>query len=106
MLDAAGGTPARRRSHERRDPMPLFRLVVDTDALTDEMFAFITDPTPARNNRTVLAELHEYLPDAVYVLESMCVDGVDERGYVEDYVSATIGPRVTRADEVAALEAG
>jgi hypothetical protein len=82
----------------------LFRLVVDTDALTDEMFAFITDPkADSRNHRDVLAELQEFLPDAVYVLESMCVDGVDERGYVADYVDATISPRVDPGTEVAAL---
>jgi hypothetical protein len=71
----------------------LFHLQVDTDALTDEMFAFVTDPRPTRNDRTVVAELHEYLPDAVPVLEKMLIDGVDERRHIADYVQWTFSGR-------------
>jgi hypothetical protein len=73
----------------------LFHLQVDTDALTDEMFAFVTDPRPTRNDREVVAELHEYLPDAVPVLEKMLIDGVDERRHIADYVQWTFGRRFT-----------
>ena len=72
----------------------LFHLLVDQEALTDEMFEFVTDPHPSRNDRPVVAELHEYAPDAVPVLENMLIDGVDERRYVADYVHAAIGPRL------------
>ena len=69
----------------------LFHLQVDTEALTDEMFAFVTDPLATRNEREVVAELNEYLPDAVPVLEKMLIDGVDERRHVEDYVQWSFG---------------
>jgi hypothetical protein len=72
----------------------LFHLYVDQDLLTDEMFEFVTDPRPSRNQRTVVAELEEYAPDAVPVLENMLLDGVDERRHVAAYVSAAIGPRL------------
>ena len=71
----------------------LFELRVNTEALTDEMFAFVTDPLPTRNEREVIAELHEYLPDAVPVLEKMLIDGVDDRRHVADYVRWAFGAR-------------
>jgi len=64
---------------------------VDEEALTDELFAFVTDPTPARNLRPVIGELHDILPAMVYVAENMVLDGVNERRYVADYVHATLG---------------
>lgn len=68
-----------------------FRLQVDEPALTDALFKFVVDPTPARNNRPVIHELHEINPDMVSVLEHMILDGVDQRYYVEEYVRAALG---------------
>ena len=65
-----------------------FRIQVDEDALTDALFAFVSDPLPSRNDRPVMQELHDVAPEMVDVLESMVIDGVDERHYVADYVHA------------------
>lgn len=68
-----------------------FRLQVDEPALTDALFRFVTDPTPARNQRPVIHELHEINPGMVSVLENMVIDGVNQRHYVEDYVAVALG---------------
>lgn len=67
-----------------------FRIEVDEAALTDELFAFVTDPHPSRNDRPVVDELHNVAPEMVDVLESMIIDGVDQRYYVADYVRAVV----------------
>ena len=67
-----------------------FRLQVDQDALTDELFAFVSDPHPSRSARPVIEELHEYAPEMVDVLECMVLDGVDERHYVAEYVDTVL----------------
>lgn len=67
-----------------------FRLQVDEPALTDALFAFVTDPRASRNNRPVINELHDVNPDMVSVVEHMVIDGVDQRQYVEDYVRAVL----------------
>ena len=65
-----------------------FRLQVDPDELTEEMFAFVTDPHPSRNERPIIHELNDLAPEVVDVLESMVLDGTDERQDVADYVHA------------------
>lgn len=72
----------------------LFHLNVDIDALTDEAFAFVTDPRPSRNERAVIHELHDFNPEVVDVLESMLIDGTEERRDVADYLTAVFGPFV------------
>jgi hypothetical protein len=67
-----------------------FRIQVDEAALTDELFAFVTDPHPSRSDRPVVNELHDVMPDMVDVLESMIIDGVDQRHYVADYVRTVV----------------
>ncbi len=67
-----------------------FRVQVDETELTDEFFAFVTDPQAGRNTRAVIQELHEIAPEMVDVLESMVLDGVEEREYVADYVHAVL----------------
>jgi hypothetical protein len=67
-----------------------FRLNVEEDELTDELFAFVADPRPSRTQRPVIDELHDVAPEMVDVLESMVIDGVDERHYVADYVHAVL----------------
>jgi hypothetical protein len=68
-----------------------FRLEVDQEALTDEVFAFVTDPRATRNQRPVVGELQDFVPDMIPVLEHMCIDGVDERRHVATYVDAVVG---------------
>ncbi len=64
-----------------------FRFQVDAPALTDALFAFVADPrASSRNERPVIQELHDTAPEMVEVLESMVLDGVDERRHVADYV--------------------
>ena len=66
-----------------------FRLQVDPDELTDAMYEFVTDPHPSRNERPIVQELNDVAPEAVDVLESMVLDGTEERQDVADYVHAT-----------------
>ena len=65
-----------------------FRLQVDPEVLTDEMFAFVTDPHPSRNERPIIHELNDVHPESVDVLESMLLDGTNERQDVAAYVHA------------------
>jgi hypothetical protein len=67
-----------------------FRIEVDQAALTDELFAFVTDPHPSRNDRPVVDELHDVAPEMVDVLECMIIDGVDQRQFVADYVQTVM----------------
>ena len=69
----------------------LFRALSDEEKLTDELFAFVTDPSADnRNERAIISVLHEVAPHMVSVAECMILDGVDERHYVADYVHAII----------------
>ena len=72
-------------------PSPLFRLTVDAERLTDEMFAFVTDPSPTRNERPVVRALDEIHPESVEVLEAMLLDGTEDRADVAAYVEAVFG---------------
>ncbi len=65
-----------------------FRLQVDETALTDELFAFVTDPLPSRNERPVIIELNDLAPEVVDVLECMVLDGTEARRDVAAYVHA------------------
>ena len=68
-----------------------FRVQVDEAALAAELFAFVTDPSPRRTERAVVGELHDLNPEMIEVLESMVLDGVDDRRFVEEYVRAAVG---------------
>ena len=69
----------------------IFRLLADDEKLTDELFAFVTDPSAEnRNERAILSVLHEVAPHMVSVAECMILDGVDERHYVAEYVHAVL----------------
>jgi len=65
-----------------------FRIQVDPDELTDELFAFVTDPKPTRGERPVIMELNELNPDFVDILECMVLDGTEERRDVSALVDA------------------
>jgi wyosine [tRNA(Phe)-imidazoG37] synthetase (radical SAM superfamily) len=67
------------------------RIEVDLDAMTDEAFAFVTDPTPSRNDRPIVQELSDLNPDVVDVLECMVLDGTEARADVEAYLAAVFG---------------
>jgi hypothetical protein len=67
------------------------RIQVDLEAMTDEAFAFVTDPTPARNDRAIVQELSDLNPDVVDVLECMVLDGTEVRADVAAYLSAVFG---------------
>ena len=69
----------------------IFRTLSDEEKLTDELFAFVTDPSADnRNERAIISVLHEVAPQMVSVAECMILDGVDERHYVADYVHAVL----------------
>jgi hypothetical protein len=69
----------------------LFRLLADEEHLTDELFAFVTDPYAThRNERAIASVLHEVAPQMVSVAECMILDGVNERRDVADYVRAVL----------------
>ncbi len=69
----------------------IFSLLANEEKLTDELFAFVTDPSADnRNERAIVSVLHEVAPQMVSVAECMILDGVDERYYVADYVRAVL----------------
>ena len=68
-----------------------FRLSIDEETLTDELFAFVVDPRSTRYQRRVVKELRALAPGVIPVMEMMIIDGVDERRHVRDYVAAVIG---------------
>lgn len=68
-----------------------FRIQVDLDALTDAMFEFVSDPRPTRNNLPVVQELSDVHPESVDVMESMLLDGTEERADVAAYVETVFG---------------
>jgi hypothetical protein len=70
-----------------------FRLQVNPNELVDAMFAFVTDPQPSRNERPIVQELHDVHPESVEVMESMLLDGTENRQDVADYVEAVFGGR-------------
>ncbi len=68
-----------------------FRLNVDETVLTDALYEFVVDPSASsRNTRPVILELNDAAPEMVEVMESMVLDGVEERHYVEEYVHAIV----------------
>lgn len=68
-----------------------FRMQVDLDALTDAMFEFVSDPRPTRNNLPVVQELSDLHPESLDVMESMLLDGTEERADVAAYVETVFG---------------
>ena len=74
-----------------------FTFTVDLEQLTNEAYAFVTDPTPARNDREIVQALNDFNPDVVDVLECMVLDGTEERGDVLDYMTAIFAAPVESA---------
>jgi hypothetical protein len=69
----------------------IFRLAIDHETLTDELFAFVCDPRSTRYQRRVVKELRALAPGMIPVMEMMILDGVEERRHVQDYVDAVLG---------------
>jgi hypothetical protein len=69
----------------------IFRLSIDLDTLTDELYAFVMDPRSTRYQRRVVKELRALAPGVIPVMDMMILDGVDERRHVRDYVDAVLG---------------
>ena len=69
----------------------IFRLAIDQETLTDELFAFVRDPRSTRYQRQVVKELRALAPGMIPVMEMMILDGVEERRHVREYVAAVIG---------------
>lgn len=68
---------------------------VDEDAFTDACYEFVTDPHPSRTRRQVVQELDDLMPEVVDVLESMVMDGTEERQDVAEYVQAIFAEPAT-----------
>jgi uncharacterized protein YndB with AHSA1/START domain len=66
----------------------LFRLQVDEVALTDELFAYLRDPAARGVDRPLVRWLRSVAPEVVPVLESMLLDGVEDRPDVAHFVHA------------------
>ena len=69
----------------------IFRLQIDEETLTDELFAFVLDPRSTRYQRRVVTELKVLAPGMIPVMEMMILDGVEERHHIREYVSAVLG---------------
>lgn len=72
----------------------LFRYQVDEAGLVDGIFQFVTEPNAAiRNALPIVQELREG-PNMLIpwdLLESMVLDGVDQREFVADWVHYAVG---------------
>ncbi len=69
----------------------LFQALANEEKLTDELYAFVIDPSADnRNERAIISVLHEVAPQMVSVAECMIIDGVDQRHYVADYIRAVL----------------
>jgi hypothetical protein len=69
----------------------IFRLSIDQETLTDELFEFVCDPRSTRYQRQIVKELRALAPGVIPVMEMMILDGVEERRHVREYVAAVIG---------------
>jgi hypothetical protein len=74
----------------------IFRLSIDEETLTDELFEFVLDPRSTRYQRQVVKELRALAPGVIPVMEMMILDGVEERHHVREYVAAVIGDGADR----------
>lgn len=92
-FDPAVRDATRRRLHHQWGKLPfLLQLQVDASALTDEVLAFVREPRAlTRNALPVLAELQQSALDLpVELLETMVLDGVEQRAFVAEFVTAVL----------------
>lgn len=100
-FDAAVRDAARHQLQRHWSLLPLLlQIEVDAAALTDELLAFVREPRAVtRNTLPVLAELrHSALDLPLELLETMVLDGVDQRAFVAAFVTTVLDqPGVTDA---------
>ena len=92
-FDHAVRDDARHRLHHQWGKLPLLlQLQVDATALIDEVLAFVREPRAMnRNALPVLAELQQSaLGLPLDLLEAMVLDGVEQRAFVADFVTAVL----------------
>ena len=63
----------------------------DLDSVTDVCFGFVIDPSPRRGQRLAIVELQDIAPQVIDVLESMVLDGIDDRTEIAQYVQYVFG---------------
>lgn len=69
---------------------PFIRFEFDRDELIDAAYEFVIDPRASRNQRPIVKALDDFNPEMVDILESMVLDGTEERQDVADYVDAAL----------------
>jgi len=69
---------------------PFIRFEFDRDELIDAAHEFVTDPRASRNQRPIVKALDDFNPEMVDILESMVMDGTEDRQDVADYVDAAL----------------
>ncbi len=74
---------------------PLFRLVIDEEALIDDLYAYVTEPRAAiRNAMPIVDELRDH-PIEIFpwdLVEAMVIDGVNDRQMIADLVHYLLAP--------------
>ncbi len=69
-----------------------FRVMINTTALTEALYIFIhTSSANERNTQPVVEELSTFAPEVLGVMESMLLDGVQEKADIEAYIQAVFG---------------
>ena len=91
-FDAAVRDATRHRLQRHWSRLPLLQIAVDATALTAELLAYVREPHAlTRNGLPVLAELqHAALDLPLEVLETMVLDGVDQRAFVAEFVTTVL----------------
>jgi len=69
---------------------PFIRFEFDRDELIDAAYEFVVDPRASRNQRPIVKALDDFNPEMVDILESMVIDGTEDRQDVADYVDAAL----------------
>jgi len=69
---------------------PFIRFEFDRDELIDAAYEFVIDPRASRNQRPIVKALDDFNPEMVDILESMVIDGTEDRQDVADYVDAAL----------------
>jgi hypothetical protein len=70
-----------------------FRVMINITALTEALYTFVTTSSALeRNAQPVVEELSTFAPEVLGVMESMLLDGVEEKADIEEYIQAVFGP--------------
>lgn len=74
----------------------LFQIQIDEVVLTDTLYDYLVDPDAGRTRRPVVRWLRALAPGIVPVIESMILDGVEERPDVAHFVHALADGELSR----------